>query len=146
MTVEAKDLLQFAKNCAGTQDEVTRRAAISRAYYACYHVLLAIVAQYPAVRPLDGHVTHREIANRLDSWNVGANSPLKDLARQAQRAAADYRVLVAARVEADYKLDLPIFPGALIEHMKRSERLIFQGLQLAHQIKKRTEPTPVVVE
>lgn len=136
MTVLAKDLLKFGKGQEKSGDEIGIRAGVSRSYYACYHALIDIVEGFPAYNPLDDHLTHREIVNRLTSWSVPESSPFFALRTIAFKIGKELQTAQANRVTADYKLGHTVSLNHLAEHNSRCERVIQSAALLNNGIGK----------
>jgi len=122
MSIEPKKLIEFAREQIG-KSEACIRAGISRAYYSSHHYFLPLAEQFPSVKAVDNHLSHREIIHRLEAWNVDPSSPLINLKPQARTAAQKLRILRSLRVEADYELDADLDDATLKEAIERSEEL-----------------------
>lgn len=110
MPIETTDLRKFATAAAcENADEVALRAAVSRAYYACFHDTLPFAEMLPSSakeRPAAPHVTHEELYNRVLEWRTGSICPaLGKMTATRQQLSRAIDAARMHRVRADYHLD-----------------------------------------
>ena len=106
MTIQPKQLLEFAKARLDSLDEIETRAAISRAYYCAYHSLYEVTVLVPAVdSDDDDYIAAKEMLHRLAAWNVAKWPSLGAHKDTANRASREFRALRDQRTRADYNLD-----------------------------------------
>lgn len=91
--MDPRDFHQLASQLAQSSHTAELRTAISRAYYATYHVSVALL-EAMGFRLSSGPAGHGEVRNRLsnsgDPEVMRVGSQLGQL--QSQRIAADYRL------------------------------------------------------
>lgn len=109
MTISAEDLETFAKaRTEGAASETELRAAVSRAYYAAFHLVVPFVEQLPRSKACPAqvsHVTHQELSDRLNEWNTaGLHPALSRLTATGNSLAFAIQAARTDRVKADYKL------------------------------------------
>lgn len=107
MSIDYKELVSFAEGHAGSACEVTRRAAVSRAYYGAYHAVTPWLEQLCPVEknPVTGHIPHKTALYALLHWKVLPTAEqFKIFATQAKRAGLSYSAMLDRRVMADYRL------------------------------------------
>ncbi len=106
--VTPDEILQLANELAARDDEVSRRSAASRAYYATHHALLAQARALPIVKasPFPGRVGHQELVRRLERW-LHPDQRLACLKYPAIHMSKLVKAMIAVREQADYHLQTP---------------------------------------
>lgn len=109
MAIAPTDLEDFARRIAsGAADEVTVRAAISRAYYAAFHYLFDIAAALPKSAKCPDYVTeltHHEMQCRFDEWQLDVVAPgLSSNRILRDQLTASLKTVRKLRIKADYRL------------------------------------------
>jgi uncharacterized protein (UPF0332 family) len=103
MSFEWLDYLGLARTLAGDAGEACHRSAISRAYYAAFHVARRYVSRtQPDFSPKKAGEDHFHVWDRLK----------KSVKRQERAAGITGKKLHDARVRADYELVGLRFPQA----------------------------------
>lgn len=125
MSVTPSDFLAEAKAAAIRSDEIGRRQAISRGYYAAYHWAESLSGQFANPASYGRARTHQELIDRMQSVD---RKKIKGgtLANQIAPLLARGRAL---RVKADYFLNEDIFESearAAIAHAERVQALVAQ--------------------
>jgi len=104
--------LRLARELGDREDEVARRTAISRAYYAAYHRCLAWEQELPALgQPMRGHGVHAQLIGRLQHPSKACSRMQSERSRAIGKRLLDQR---RRRVTADYLIDDPL-PERLVE-------------------------------
>jgi hypothetical protein len=98
MPIDAKDLRGFAMRvCTQEADEVTLRAAASRAYYSAYHALLPFAERLPVSDGGDVFLAHWRLMSTLSFNEVNQQI---ERARLVHSMALQIETLVQADVAA----------------------------------------------
>ena len=119
MPVSPPDLFKLAQrlNSDGC-DEVTRRCAVSRAYYAALHRANLV---FEKVKPTaDGESSHAEIIGRVKTYSA---QPLPGRMYASEIAKALPR-LRRLRNAADYDLDSPFEAGTTMDVLQRVSHVL----------------------
>jgi len=109
-----QDFLAVANQLAGGSTEAEWRSAVSRAYYAAYHVAreLMEVLGFTVPRAERAHVyLSRRLANCGHS--------------RTRQAGADLNSLRGDRNEADYDLHVQVTPQLAILHVRLAEQIVW---------------------
>ena len=143
--MDAKDFLVFASFLVeNVKDKselkaVSCRSAISRSYYACFHVAQAIIKEHYSGKWPSGGTAHKAIEDILnyseDSELKKASQIFKSLRENRRTADYDLHVVSCENVE-QVQLHLEL-ASTFIKIMSRSEsedvvarRMLVQGLQI----------------
>jgi uncharacterized protein (UPF0332 family) len=107
MSVTPDDFLESARSLAAENDEMARRNALSRAYYAAFHRIVA------TIRPVENDDTsksgmHRRFINQLMSCDSGTSERLLGVKLQT---------LYSRRITADYRLGDDILPAKVAQQI-----------------------------
>jgi uncharacterized protein (UPF0332 family) len=97
--VTAKDFLNSALELVKENEEISKRNAISRAYYAAYHKSLEASPYLPNAVP-DGVGLHQRLILQFSSFNGS-----RDSTRLAKHISYKLSRIRATRTKADYKLN-----------------------------------------
>ena len=127
-----RDFLPLAKQLATGSTEAEWRSAISRAYYAAFHVARELLQDlgFTVPRAERAHVyLSRRLSNSGDA--------------QVQRAGSDLNTMRGERNQADYDLHRPASPGIAALRVQLSEQVI-QFLDGARQEPTRTQITDAI--
>jgi len=125
MTCDSASYLDASKKIqAIAKDEATCRAAVSRAYYACYHRCRSYYAALPVLGVIVGKGVHEQLINCL-----GNPSPkLTTNARARSVALGKYlRQVCDARVHADYAPDEVMTSEKMNQALATSEMIFHQA-------------------
>ena len=139
MAISEPDLIEFsAKLAKAGATEVELRAAISRAYYAAFHVLVPFVDKLPRSRicPPDlDRMSHRELRERLAEWRTDNISPrLKSMTATKSILRRAVEVACNARVVADYRMGNEVSLAEAQTQVERVKAILRQAKQIQAQI------------
>jgi uncharacterized protein (UPF0332 family) len=123
------DFLPLANRLAAAATEPEWRTAISRAYYAAFHVARQLLEELGFRVPWADRA-HAYLTMRLNNCGVA----------QIQHAASDLHSLRSLRNQADYDLQRPIRQSVAVAQAQISQQII-QELSLAKQEPTRTSIT-----
>ena len=130
--MNGRDFLSLARRLVLESTEAAWRSAVSRAYYAAFHVARELLEDFHFRVPRPEQA-HKSLAYRLS--NCG--DP------QIQQAGSDLDVLRDLRNQADYALRRPVRQGVVAARMHLAERII-QAFDTAAQEPTRTRITDAV--
>jgi hypothetical protein len=123
MAIQTRQLMSHAEDLAIPDSECSWRSAISRSYYAAFHVTGAWEKQLPAPGsnqgPEGGH--HQQLINRLR--NPAPEVPL-ELKRKSRSIAGRLQTQKERRVKADYFLDVDVGRAEVLTHIEQVRQLI----------------------
>lgn len=107
MPITKDELKRLATELCTSDDECTRRAGISRAYYFVFHTLMPFVEKLPESSPGKAAkaVSHQEMVDRLSQWQtVGLHPKLAAMKVVKGQIQRELDLARAMRVRADYQL------------------------------------------
>lgn len=147
MPINADDLAAFAssraaqeKASANSVPEVELRAAVSRAYYAAFHLVLPLVDRMPPSRNCPRNSTytsHEELTQRLHEWRTeGVHPRLARLTTTRNQLVNTIQAARAARVKADYRLQANCDGGEVVMQLSRWQRVKQVMEQLQNEMAK----------
>jgi uncharacterized protein (UPF0332 family) len=110
-----RDFLPLVVHLAGGTTEAEWRSAISRAYYAAFHVARQLLADL-GFRVPRADTAHIFVAWRLQNCSVP----------QIQKAGADLDTLRSLRNQADYDFPRPISQAVATTQVRTAETIILQ--------------------
>lgn len=123
MSVTPSNFLDSARElAAGGNDEMTRRNAISRAYYAAYHRSCAVL---PPVKMEGNTGMHRCYIDQLMAADSGTVE---------RTAAVKLNSLYSRRIRADYRLQENLPAGAVAMQMAAATEL-FQLFDIPEKLR-----------
>lgn len=122
-----RDFLAIARQLASGSTEAEWRSAISRAYYATFHVARELLEDLSFAVP-HADRAHVYLSRRLA--NCGHS--------QTQRAGADLNALRGDRNQADYDLHRPVTMQLAALHVRLAEQIV-RLLDAARQEPSRTQ-------
>jgi uncharacterized protein (UPF0332 family) len=110
------EYLDFARHLvqADTSTEAELRSAISRAYYASFHIARDYLIQAQHLNPLSRQHVHREV------WRVLRTNPHLEAVAAAERG---FRLL-AFRRKADYEGRYPLLSHEARRAIREAEQII----------------------
>jgi hypothetical protein len=121
--IQPRDFLKQAEHLLASGSEVDRRSAVSRSYYAAYHVAKTLIAEKCGVvlsKTADSHQTvQRCLMNSQQTQLRAAGSRLESL--RLERNCADYNL-------ADSRFEIPDTAGFDVESANRVFELIDAAL------------------
>lgn len=94
MPIDAIELLDLAEVLVDAEDEVSWRAAASRAYYACYHYAVPVNDGLDQ-SPTGDYGLHRQFINDF----------IKNPSSNIRAIGYSLQQCMRARINADYKID-----------------------------------------
>jgi uncharacterized protein (UPF0332 family) len=124
-----RDFLPLASQLAHGASEAEWRTAISRGYYAAFHVARQLLADL-GFRVPRADTAHVFVAWRLENCGVA----------QVQKAGSDLNLLRGFRNHADYDFPRPISQAVAASHVRSAETVI-RHLDDARQEPTRTQIT-----
>lgn len=135
MPIDAKDLRGFAKRvCTQEADEVTLRAAASRAYYSAYHALLPFAERLPVSDSGDvflAHLGHRELTRRIKEWRTAAIHPkLQGMKVTSGQLVMALNTMRQMREVADYRLMSTVSFNEVNQQIERARLVHSMALQI----------------
>lgn len=98
MSVCPADFLESAKTLAMDKSEIAKRNALSRSYYAAYHLSKTL---FPLARGVAVKGIHKTYIDFLKNHSPGSIE---------RKLGLSLSTLYARRIRADYRLDDPIGP------------------------------------
>ena len=107
--------------------EAKLRASVSRSYYAAFHALMPLAELLPPssdARPNAKKITHHELESRLLEWLGSEESAVPAHRELRRQIAGTLQAARAARVKADYRLDLDLTAGDAQSQYHRARKLI----------------------
>ena len=111
--MNARDFLSLARRLVTDPAEAAWRSAISRAYYAAFHVARELLEDLRFQVPRTEQA-HKYLAHRLSNCGVV----------QVQRAGSDLDALRDLRNQADYDLRRPMAQKIVSARLQLAERII----------------------
>ncbi|WP_313319525.1 hypothetical protein [Stenotrophomonas sp.] len=140
MSVTHKDLRNYAAGIAETDcDETHIRSSISRSYYAAFHAALPLVGKLPECSKIGdaARISHHEMGERLRAWDVGRIDPrLAKLKVTARTLATAMKAARAARVQADYDIDIDLVKADARAQVERTSKILRMILQIEGEIQR----------
>jgi uncharacterized protein (UPF0332 family) len=129
MAITSADLLSWAERCAADGDEVSRRAAASRAYYAAFHACAEIANRIPEIAVNKGGV-HARIVRKL----VLFSGQQVDLQKRVRTLGHDLSKAKDSRTRADYHIGGEFTPRDVSMTLKVATQVVANALVLASEI------------
>jgi uncharacterized protein (UPF0332 family) len=109
-----RDFFELAQELGKRDNEAARRSAVSRSYYAVFHVAQQVLERHdPEFASMRTQDSHKQVWDRLAALNQ----------KQAKNASRKARSLLNARRDADYRLlagDWPRRTEAAIHDAERT--------------------------
>ena len=114
--------LRLARELGTRTDEVARRSAVSRAYYAAYHRCLDWERQLPASGSERGRSgVHAQLIARLQHPHKACTHLQSERSRAIGQLLLEQR---ERRVIADYLLDKPLFKSLVTAQLAAADQVL----------------------
>jgi hypothetical protein len=109
------DFVVLAEALAGMDDEASLRTAVSRGYYAVFHLAQMVLERHdPEFHSLRVSDSHKQVWDRLQSIDR----------RQAKTAVRSGRSLLNKRKQADYRLNVGDWPRQTTQALAEVKRAV----------------------
>lgn len=146
MAIVPADLIEFASEAAKPEaSEAQLRAAVSRAYYAAFHMLAPFAGKLPRSRscPDDlSRLSHQELQERLIEWRTDGISPrLRTMTATKDKLWRAVSTACRSRIIADYRIGSQVNLSDAQTQIERVKQISRLSIQIQAEIERSASST-----